>query len=383
MKFIKNYANTKGAEMLQEAGITVNGSNPWDIHIHNDNFFLRLLFYGTVALGESYVDGWWDVEKLDQFVYKLLDAKLVDHKSYTLQHPIAKILNKLRFLSPLFFNKQNKTQASKDVKYHYNIGNDLFEAMLDKRMNYSCAYWKNAKNLDEAQEAKLDMICKKLKLEPGMSVLEIGCGWGGFAKYAIEKYGVRVRGITLSENQRDYALKYCKGLNFQADIIDYREIQGQYDRVVSIEMIEHVGPKNYQEYFQVIDRCLKKEGLCLIQFDGKSESLHWNDVWIEKYIFPNTVTPSPKQITTAIENLFFIVDWEDFTKDYHTTMMEWDKNIDKNWETLKKNYDERFYRMWKFYLLYCPATALAKSQHLWQVVFQKTDSQQDYYRVDV
>ena len=375
-----SYIKQKCIDLFKKADIIVNGKRPWDIRVSNDKFYSRLFFHGTIALGESYVDGWWDCKQIDQFIYRVLKFRLVDPKTYNLIHFGSSILNKLRLLSPICSNKQTRKKAANDVKYHYNLGNDLFEATLDKQMNYSCAYWKNAKTLDEAQEAKMDLVCKKLKLKKGMSLLEIGCGWGGFAKFASDKYGVKVTGITLSENQKKYAINHCKNSNVEILLKDYRDISGEYDRVVSIEMFEHVGPKNHKKFMKIMNKCLKPNGLFLLQFDGKSESINWNDSWIEKYLFPGTVTPSAKQVSTAIEDLFFIVDWHDFTKDYHKTMIEWYNNFDKNWNKIKENYDERFYRIWKFYLLCCPATALANTQHLWQIVFAKIDSEIEYKR---
>ncbi|MDP7467228.1 MAG: cyclopropane fatty acyl phospholipid synthase [Candidatus Woesearchaeota archaeon] len=333
---------------------------------------------GTIALGESYMDGWWDCEAIDQFIYRLLKAKVVDAKTYSLNAFGGRFFETLRMLSPLFTNRQTRRQAAKDVQYHYNLGNDLFEAMLDKRMNYSCGYWKDAKTLDEAQEAKLELVCKKLNLRPGMTVLDIGCGWGGFAKFAAEKYGVKVKGITLSQRQYDYARIYCKNVDVEIEMTDYRDLTGKYDCAVSIEMFEHVGPKNHRAFMNAVEKCLKPDGLFLLQFDGKDESVTRNDRWIEKYVFPNSVTPSPKQVSCATEGLFSIVDWQDFTKDYHTTMLEWYKNFDNHWPKLKQKYDERFYRMWKFYLLCCPATALANTQRLWQIVLIKKNSDEQY-----
>ena len=337
-----NHIKNKIIELFKKADIQVNGKRAWDIQIHNERFYSRLFIHGTIALGESYIDGWWDCKQIDQLIYRIIKYRLVDPKTYSLVHFGSPIMNKLRLISPILKNNQTRERASNDVKYHYNLGNDLFEATLDKYLNYSCGYWKDAKSLDEAQKAKMDLICKKLKLKKGMSILEIGCGWGGFAKFAADNYGVKVKGITLSENQYNYAVQYCKGSNVKIELKDYRDLSDEYDRIVSVEMIEHVGPKNHRKFMEIISNCLKRDGLFLLQFIGKSESINWNDAWIEKYIFPGAVTPSTKQISSAIEELFYILDWHDFTKDYSKTMAEWFKNFDKNWKKIKNNYDERF-----------------------------------------
>ncbi|HEX8974437.1 MAG TPA: class I SAM-dependent methyltransferase, partial [Patescibacteria group bacterium] len=289
--------------------------------------------------------------------------------------------DKLHLIAPLLINRQTKRRSANDIKQSYDIGNDIFIGTLDKHLLYSCGYWKNATNLDEAQEAKIDLICKKLKLKPGMKLLEIGCGFGGFAKYAADKYGVNVTGVTTSKAHAEYAKEYCAGSSVEIINQDYREVVGKYDRVVCIEMMEHVGHKNHREFIQIISDCLNPDGLFLVQSISISESQIKNDPWIDKYIFPGSIALSAKQITTATEGLLYVVDWHDFTQDYHRTMIEWFKNFDKNWESLKQNYDERFYRLWKYYLLCCPGTALAKTHHLWQIVFAKIDSDVQYERI--
>ena len=368
--------------MLKKADITVNGNRPWDIQVHNPVFFRRLLLHGSIALGESYVDGWWDCEQVDQCIYRVLRSGIVNRRTYCFEHSGSSLLNILRPLFRTWTTNHSKKKCANDVRYHYNLGNDLFEATLDSYMNYSCAYWKHAHSLDEAQQHKMAMICEKLQLETGMRVLEIGCEWGGLAKYMADNHKVHVTGITLSENQATYAKQYCKGSDVDIVVQDYRDTVGMYDRIVSIEMIEHVGIEHLRTYMKKIYDCLTPDGIVLLQFDGKSESVNWNYKWIEKYVFPGTVTPSPKQLTTAMEGFLSIVDWHDFTKDYHKTMIEWHKNFTKHWPRIQKNYDERFYRLWEFYLLCCPATALANTQRLWQVICIREGSDRDYRRLE-
>jgi len=245
-------------EILELAGVKINGSAPWDIQVHNKEFFRRAITEGELGIGESYMNGWWDAEKVDELIYKILRAKLDE-----------KIRLKFSILLKLFtarvFNLQSKRRAYIIGKKHYDLGNDLFQNMLDKRMNYSCAYWHNTNSLDEAQENKLELICKKLYLEPGMKVLDIGCGWGAFGKYAAEKYGVEVAGITVSKEQVELGKKLCEGLPVEFRLMDYRDVKEKFDRIVSVGMIEHVGYKNYRIYFKVANRCLKDDGLFLLQ----------------------------------------------------------------------------------------------------------------------
>jgi cyclopropane-fatty-acyl-phospholipid synthase len=261
---------------------------------------------------------------------------------------------------------------------HYDIGNDLYKNMLDKRMNYSCGYWKNTKTLDEAQEAKLDLICKKLKLKPGMTVLDIGCGWGSLEKFAAEKYHVKVVGITVSKEQVRLARKLCKGLDVEIRLQDYRDLKKKFDCVVSVGMFEHVGYKNYRKFIKVVDRCLKDSSLFLLHTIGGNKSVTCLDPWIDKYIFPNSMLPSVNQITKASKGIFKLEDWHNFGTYYDKTLMAWHKNFNKNWDKIKISYNERFRRMWNYYLLSCAGSFRAHKNQLWQIVFSKIGSQVDY-----
>lgn len=351
-------------KMLDPSGVQINGNKIWDIQVHNPDFYERILSGGSLALGESYMDGWWDCEALDQFFERILENRL-DKKirtNVTLLWAIfkAKILN-----------AQTRSKANVVGKRHYDIGNNLFTIMLDKRLNYSCGYWKKAKTLDDAQEAKLDLICQKMELRPGMRVLDIGCGWGGFAKYAAEKYGANMHGITVSREQVKFANKLCQGLDVKIELKDYRELMEKFDRIVSIGMFEHVGYRNYRTFMKVIHRCLKPDGLFLLHTIAGNTSVKLTDPWLNKYVFPNSMLPSAKQITSASEGLFVLEDWHSFGQYYDKTLIAWCNNFKKNWSKLKYEYDERFYRMWTYYLLSCAGSFRARRNQLWQIVFSK------------
>lgn len=363
------------SKVLGIADIKVNGSRPWDVKINNPKLYSRMLSGGTLALGESYMDGWWDSEKLDQLITKIFLAKLDENPE------VRKMLWKHVFVSTLkakAINMQTKSRAYKVGEQHYDVGNDLYSLMLDKQMNYSCGYWKDAKNLDEAQEAKMDLCCKKLGLKPGMTVLDIGCGWGSFARFAAKKYKVKVLGITISKEQVKLARERCKGLPVEIRLQDYRNLNEKFDRIISIGMFEHVGYKNYKTYMEVANRCLKDDGLFLLHTIGRNISGAGFDPWIEKYIFPNSMLPSPKQIASAAEGLFAIEDWHNFGPHYDKTLMAWHANFTKNWDKIKDKYSERFYRKWNFYLLCCAACFRARRIHLWQVVLSKNNSPRIY-----
>ena len=348
---------------LNYAGITINGNKSYDIQVKDERFYKRVLSGGSLGLGESYMDGWWECKKLDELISKILRARL-DKK-------VVGLKNMGIILKAKFLNMQNISKASQVVDKHYDLGNNLYKNMLDKRMVYTCAYWKKAKNLDQAQEAKLDLICKKINLRPGQKVLDIGCGFGSFAKYAAEKYKVKVVGITISKKQAQLARELCKGLRVEIRLQDYRDVDEKFDHIVSIGMFEAVGVKNFRTFMNVVSRNLKPDGLFLLHTIGGNTSSLFTDMWVNKYIFPNGVLPSPKQITTAVEGLFIVEDWHNFRADYDKTLMTWYKNFKKNWNKIKNSYGERFYRMWKYYLLSSAGAFRSGKNQVWQIVFSK------------
>lgn len=351
-------------KLAAEAGITVNGNQPWDITVHDERFYNRVLSGGSVALGESYMNGWWDSPAPDQFIARLLLAKLGDKV-----HPTFQLI--FTYVKSRLINMQSPARAFEVGEKHYDLGNDLYEAMLGKRMVYTCGYWNGnppAGGLNEAQEAKLDLVCQKIGLKKGDRILDIGCGWGSFAKFAAERYDASVVGITISVEQAALARENCKGLPIEIRVQDYREVNEKFDHLVSLGMFEHVGDKNYREYFSMARRCLKNDGLFLLHTIGNNFSAHESDAWMMKYVFPNSMLPSIAQIGEATENLFIVEDWHNFGPDYDTTLMAWFKNFDSAWPRLRAKYDERFYRMWKYYLLACAAAARSRDMQLWQIV---------------
>ena len=279
------------------------------------------------------------------------------------------------------FNLQRVSRAFRVGEKHYDIGNDLYQAMLDKRMTYSCGYWKTAKNLDEAQEAKLELICRKLHLEPGMTVLDLGCGWGAFAKYAAENYNVHVVGVTVSRNQVELGRELCRGLPVEIQLADYRSVSGTYDRVLSVGFFEHVGYHNYRTYMEISNRCLKADGIACLHTIGRNTSNTTLNRWGEKYIFPNSMLPSIAQVGAAMEGLFVMEDWHNFGPDYDRTLMAWYANIENVWGTLSDSYDERFRRMWRFYLLGSAGRFRAREFQLWQIVMAKQGRPQPASRI--
>ena len=350
--------------LLQGTGVTLDGGQPWDPRIHDGRFSARVLSDGSLGLGESYMDGWWDCDQIDAFIARILRKHVESKFQWNIPFIMDVLLGHL-------VNLQNKERASHVAEAHYDIGNDLYRAMLDKRMVYTCGYWKDAQTLDEAQEAKLDLVCRKIGLKPGQRVLDIGCGWGSFAKFAAERYGAHVVGITVSKEQVALAQEMCAGLPVEIRLQDYRDVNEMFVHVVSLGMFEHVGYKNYRNYFKVVDRCLKDDGSFLLHTIGGSVSSAHSDPWFERYIFPNAVLPSARQIAGAAEGLFVMEDWHNFGPDYDKTLMAWRANFEQHWDEMKERYDERFHRMWRYYLLVCAGSFRARLNQLWQIVYSK------------
>ena len=359
-------------ELLERADIRIGGNRPWDIHLRASNVPERAFAHGSLGLGDAYMDGDWDAESLDEFFCHLLRAHLDQHVQ-----PFKLMFHALRVR---LLNRQNTTRAWQVGEAHYDLGNDFYAAMLDPRMAYTCGYWENASNLAEAQEAKLELICRKLKLEPGMRVLDIGCGWGSFMGYAAEHYGVECVGVTISKEQAEWAKKRYAGLPLEFRLQDYREVNGAFDRVVSVGMFEHVGRKNHREFMEVASRCLVNDGLCHLHTIGKNERNTTPDPWIDKYIFPNGDLPSIGQIGDAVGGLFVVEDLHNFGADYDKTLMAWHANFEAAWPQFSAELGDRFYRMWRYYLLSCAGAFRARDIQLWQWVLSKEGVMGGYLR---
>ena len=351
-------------QLLDIAGIRIEGGRPFDIRVNNPDFYPRVLAGGSLALGESYMDGWWDCDALDRFFERILAARLDQKVAANRSLLWAALKARMK-------NRSHRRRAFEIGEHHYDLGNNLFRCMLDRRMNYSCAWWPNAKTLDEAQEAKLDLTLRKLMVEPGMRLLDIGCGWGGLALHAAEHFGAEVTGVTVSREQVDHARALAGDLPVRFELKDYRDIDGTYDRVVSVGMFEHVCVENYPVFMQVVHDCLADDGLFLLHTIGSTESVKDVDPWISKYIFPNSMLPSVRQIAEAAEKRLFLEDWHCFGPQYDKTLMAWYDNFQSHWDRLAHQYDQRFFRMWSYYLLSCAGSFRARRLQLWQVLFSK------------
>ncbi len=351
------------SRLLEEADIRIGGSRPWDMQVNDERVFDRVLTQGTLGLGETYMEGWWDAVSVDAFICRLLKA---DVKSQ-IKLDFSLVGSLLR---GALFNLQ-RWRAFEVGQKHYDISNELYRAMLDKRMIYSCAYWQDTDSLDQAQDAKLDLICRKLGLQSGQHILDIGSGWGGTLKYCAEKFGVSGLGVTVSERQAAFANQSFGDLDLKVELMDYHEIEGQFDHVVSLGMFEHVGYKNYRAYFDKVSQLLKDDGLFLLHTIGGNVTQNHGDPWTEKYIFPNGMLPSIKQIGAASEGRLVMEDWHCFGTHYERTLLAWNDNFEAAWPTLKNQFDDKFYRMWRYYLLSFAGVFRARKIQLWQIVFSK------------
>ena len=358
--------------LLAKADIRLGGDRPWDIHLNVPGVAERLFAQGSLGFGEAYMDGAWDVERLDDFFCRVLRARL-DREV----HPWSLVPHILR---SRFLNLQNMRRAWQVGAAHYDLGNDFYEAMLDPRMTYTCAYWKNSATLAQAQEAKLELVCRKLGLAPGMRVLDIGCGWGSFMSYAAQHYGVTCVGVTVSKEQTEWARHRYSGLALDFRLQDYRDTTGQFDRIVSIGMFEHVGRKNHRAFAEVAHRCLTDDGLFLLHTIGQNERSAATNPWIDKYIFPNGDLPSLGQIGEAVQSLFVVEDVHNFGADYDRTLMAWHANFEAAWPRFADTLGERFRRMWRYYLLSCAGAFRARDMQLWQCVLSKYGVPDGYSR---
>lgn len=360
----RNRAKGTLTQLLNMADVQINGPRPWDIQVYDDRFYEVVLNKTVIGFGESYMAGWWDCVELPSCVTRILKAGIQT------EFKIRPLLM-LQLFAHRLFNFQTKRRSVIVAKKHYDFGNDLFGYMLDKNMVYSCGYWKTADNLNQAQLDKLDLVCKKLNLVPGMKLLDIGCGWGSLAKYAAENYGVQVVGITISKEQAKLAQDRCAGLPVEIRLQDYRELEGKFDRIASIGMFEHVGYKNYHCFMRVVQNCLTPEGLFLLHTMGSNTTEISNNEWLDKYIFPNGMLPSIKQLGAAWEKIFVMEDWHNFGPYYYPTLMSWHHNFNQHWDELSHKYSEEFRRMWNFYLLSCAGCASARIFQVWQIVLSK------------
>ncbi len=354
-------------QLLEQAGISINGRRPWDIHVKDARWYSRVWMEKNLGLGESYMDGWWDCAQLDKMFERLLRAGIKEQVRGGFRYLI-------RAMPSVLFNLQTRMRSRRVAKHHYEMGNDLFAAFLDPWKQYSCAFFEGTDDLSRAQQNKLALISRKLNLIPEDHVLDIGCGWGGLAHYVAEHHGCHVTGVNISEMQLQYARRQCAGLPVTLLDCDYRSIQGKFDKIVSVGMFEHVGKKNYPTFMRVVHDCLKTDGIFLLHTIGGNISRASFDPWFEKYIFPHSLLPSIAQIAKSAEPYFVIEDLHNLGPHYAKTLMAWNSNFQSAWPSLQGKYDLRFKRMWEYYLQACAGAFRARDIQLWQIVMTRQGS---------
>jgi cyclopropane-fatty-acyl-phospholipid synthase len=348
-------------DALAPADIQINGTRPWDLIVKDSRFYRRLLKSRSIGLGDSYMDNWWECADLEGFLWRILESRVKSRRIPWWKSAVDRAAS-------FFVNAQDRLGAKKVAEEHYDLGNELYQHMLDRRMVYSDGRWSAAKTLDQAQEEKLRAVCEAIELRRGMHLLDIGCGWGGLAKFAAQEYGATVVGVTISERQAELARKRCAGLPVSILLLDYRDIGGEYDRIVSLGMIEHVGKKNYRHYFEVARRALRANGLFCLSTVGSHGPAHCDDPWMVKHIFPNSHIPSWQEIENGMRGLFLVEERENWAEDYRRTVLAWLVNFQRSWNEIRAQYDERFERMWKYYLCAAAAGFHAGTSECWDMV---------------
>jgi cyclopropane-fatty-acyl-phospholipid synthase len=363
-------------QLLDNADVHINGKRPWDIQVHHSATLERILLTGSLGLGESYMEGWWDCQQLDEFFHRVLRAGIDQRIQHT--HPI------VQFIKSRWGNSQSIRKAWVVGREHYDLDQQIYQSMLDPYWCYSCGYWAHADSLEQAQEAKLDLICQKLQLKPGMHLLDIGCGWGSLMRYAATHYQVECVGLTVSKEQAAAGSRRDADLPIRYELMDYRQFNRdgklRFDRITSVGMFEHVGWRNHQDYFDAALRCLNRDGLFLLHTIGKNVSGTPIDPWIERYIFPNGELPSLRELMTSIEAKFVVEDIHNFGADYDKTLMAWHQRFNSHWPRIKNKHSDLFFRMWNYYLLSCAGTFRARSNQLWQLVLSPQGVQGGYRR---
>jgi len=359
--------------LFSQAGIKLDGSNPWDIQLNNDRFYTSTL-RGSLGFGESYMKGDWDVDSMDALFRRIIRMNITESPLVLFNRLFLDIKSRLT-------NLQTRIGSLAIAETHYDLDHRLYELFLGPYNQYTCCFFNKAKTLEEAEVEKLEMICDKLDLREGDRVLDIGCGWGGFAKYAAETRGCRVTGISISKEQIAYSRRYTEGLPVDIINCDYRDLPERidasyFDKAVIIGMIEHVGYKNYRKLVNIVHRLIKDDGMFLLHTIGNSRRTTIVDPWIEKYIFRNSMAPAMSQLANAFEGLFVVQDWENYGHYYAPTLAAWQHNFETNWRQIEAietehRFDEKFRRMFNYYFLSCKAGFETDHINLWHIVMSK------------
>jgi len=358
-----------------------------NITVKDEEFYKRCILFGDIGFGEAYVDGLWDTDNITNVIkWVLINIENAPGVSGSKTQSIA--LNILKVFNKVYhFRRSNTLKGSrKNISEHYDLNNDFFASFLDPSMTYSSAYFYNdGISLEEAQYAKYERLCKQLRLKATDHVLEIGSGWGGNAIYMAKNYGCKVTSLTISEEQLKLARERvaAEGLSDKVEILlkDYRELDGAYDKIVSVEMLEAVGDKFLDTYFRQVNNLLKRDGIVAIQVitspDSRYESLKKGVDWIQKHIFPGSLLPSVAAINSAINRTsdLTMVDLKDLGLHYATTLKLWFEQFNANLAKAKKlGFDDAFIRKWNYYLCYCEAAFAMRNINVMHLVYTRPNN---------
>jgi cyclopropane-fatty-acyl-phospholipid synthase len=353
------------AQLLAAADIHLNGSRPWDIQINNPLTLGRIMRDGSLGMGESYMDGWWDCQAIDQMMTRAVRARLHEH----LGTPRAHVQS--------WFGQWAKRLPSSNARIvgraQYDLNNQLFCAMLDSSMSHSSAYWEEgATTLEQAQEAKMEMVCRKLQLKPGMRLLDIGCGWGSFMRYAAKHYGVTALGLTTSKEQMALGQSMNQDLPVQFEHTDIQHFntnsRSQFDCVVSLGMLNTPVLAANNALFSTARRSLKKDGLFLLETMGNNQRGQLLEPWLQKHLLCQIPLPSLGDVTDVAQLDFVVEDVHNLGADHDRTLLHWHQRFERAWPQLRLAYDERFYRMWRYHLMGSAGSFRARSTQIWQMV---------------
>jgi cyclopropane-fatty-acyl-phospholipid synthase len=369
------------ASLLEGSGVRIDGGRPWDIRVHRDRLYRRAL-RGSLGIGEAYIDGDWDCDALDELFRRVLSSSAQ-------KKPLIRAARAFKALQSRFSNLQTPRRSRAVAEEHYDIDHRMYALFLGPWNQYTCCFFDGTDDLEQAEVSKLEMLCDKLELKPGDRLLDIGCGWGGFAKYAASTRGCEVTGISLSEEQIRFAVEYTRGLPVAIRKLDYRALPGSglapFDKISIVGMLEHVGYKNYATIMAVVHQMLKPDGLLLLHTISNCEKTTVVDPWIERYIFRNSMAPAMGQLADAAEGRFVVEDWENYGHYYVPTLQAWHDRFNANWDRIralptKRPFDERFRRLWNYYLMSSKAAFEVEQLHLWQLVMTRRHSGRGVYR---
>jgi cyclopropane-fatty-acyl-phospholipid synthase len=362
-------AEARVRDLLARAGVAVDGGRPWDIRVANPAFYRRALDGGSLAVGEAYADGWWEAERLDEFFHRVFKAGLHERLAPS-------PWSGWRSLAGRLFGRRGRTHAPEA------LGSDVFRAMLGRRMSGACAYWKDARALDDADEAALELACRKLELKAGMSVLDMGSGWGAFARYAAERHGVSVVGVDISQERVQLARELCKGLPVALRVQDYEEVRGRFDRVVSLGLMEHAGAGSCRAVMAAAARCLKADGVALIHTAARNRAAGPRERWPAAGVLLEDGAPALSRLAAAAEGLFVIEDVHNLGTHYAPTLLAWHENLARRWPGLSGRYGDRLYRTLTFGLLSTAGRFRARQGQLYQIVMTRPGRPQPRCRVE-